>query len=266
MAKKITVIMGSPHKGRTLNVVNRFELEIKKLGEVDFEYIFLNIADLKECRGCGACLEKGEEHCPLKDDRDEIFNTMMHSDGVIFATPVYSLQVTAQLKKLLDRLAYIFHRPCFFHKSFLPIVTQGVYGAKDVLKYLDEVARFWGFKTCPGLGLTVAWENPLPSEEEKINHEINNAAERFFRQLNNEADPIPGLKEVAIFRSVRAFHSTNGGMAPDHRYYQEHGWLDSEYYYPVKLSWYKKLLGNWAEKQALKQAEKTNKEKEALRL
>ncbi len=151
-----------------MDIVKQFEHRLKELGDIDFEYVFLKDADLKECRGCGACLEKGEEFCPLKDEKTDIFQKMVYADRVIFASPVYSLQVTALLKNRLDRLAYVFHRPCFFHKTFMPIVTQGVYGVEGVLKYLDKVARFWGFKPCPGLGLTVAWEKHCRLNSEKL--------------------------------------------------------------------------------------------------
>ena len=36
------------------------------------------------------CLNKGEELCPLKDDRDLLIDKMNNSDGIIFASPNYS--------------------------------------------------------------------------------------------------------------------------------------------------------------------------------
>ncbi|KAF1086198.1 2-amino-4-deoxychorismate dehydrogenase [Sporotomaculum syntrophicum] len=259
MSAKVVAIIGSPRNGRTLGIVKQFEQCLKKLGNIDFEYVFLKDVDLKACRGCGACLEKGEEYCPLKDERTDIFMKMMQADGVIFASPVYSLQVTALLKNLLDRLAYVFHRPCFFHKTFMPIVTQGVYGYEGVLKYLAEVARFWGFKTCPGLGLTVAWEKPLPAEQQKYDLETAKAAQRFFSYLTSNTDSIPSLKEVVIFRSVRAVHSIEAGLARDYRYYKEQGWLEADYFYPTRISWYKQIIGRWVEKQTIKQALKAKR-------
>jgi multimeric flavodoxin WrbA len=57
---------------------------------------------------------KGEEFCPLKDDRDVMIEKMTASDGVVFATPNYSFQVSALMKIFLDRLGFVFHRPRFF--------------------------------------------------------------------------------------------------------------------------------------------------------
>ncbi len=59
------------------------------------------------CRGCGTCFLKDEEHCPLEDDRDLLIRRMEDSDGVVFATPNYSLQVSGIMKTFLDRLAFV---------------------------------------------------------------------------------------------------------------------------------------------------------------
>lgn len=250
----MVAFIGSPHKGRTHDIVEQFERKLKELGDVDFKTVSLKDVDLKYCRGCGVCLEKGEEYCALKDDRDPLLAMMMEADGVVFATPVYSLQVTALMKNFLDRLAFIFHRPCCFHKSFIPIAVQGVYGVKGVLRYLDEVAHFWGFKTCPGLGLTVPWEKPLAAEQQKIDVKVQKAARSFYNSLTEPGDPVPSFKDVLIFRSVRSAHSQAAGFELDHKYYKEQGWFTSDYYYQTKLGLLKQLIGAWADKQSIKQS------------
>lgn len=259
-AKRVVAFIGSPHRGRTFEIVALFEKKLKELGDIDFKSVSLKDVDLQYCRGCGVCLEKGEEYCALKDDRDALLALMREADGVVFATPVYSLQVTALLKNLLDRLAYVFHRPCFFHKAFIPIAVQGVYGVKGVLSYLDEVAHFWGFKTCPGLGLTVPWDKPQPGEQQKIDEKVSKAAKSFYTLLNDPADPAPGFKDILIFRSVRSAHAQKAGFERDHDYYKEQGWLTSDYYYPAKLGLLKRLTGAWADKQAVKQSVRNKKD------
>ena len=259
---KVVAIVGSPRKGHTYRLVQGFERELKQLGEVNFEYILLKDWKLDSCRGCGLCLEKGEGYCPIKDDYSTLLEKMMQADGIILATPVYSLQVTALMKNLLDRMAYIMHRPCFFHKLYMPIVTQGVYGADGVIKYLDEAAKFLGFKKCPGLGLTVAFKNPLPEETERINAETERAAKRFYSMLANPKDPVPSIKDVLIFRMVRSTHSKSAGFLKDHEFYRDQGWLESEYYYETKLNPIKKLVGAWADWQGQKIANKIIKDRD----
>lgn len=264
MTKKVVAFMGSYRKSSTLKIVERFERELRALGEVEFKYFWLKDLHMKPCRGCGLCISKGEEFCPLKDDRDQIYAGLMEADGVILATPVYSLQVTALMKNMLDRLAFIFHRPRCFGKTFIPIVTQGVYGMEKVVLYLDEVARLWGFKTCTGVALTIPWDKLLPEEEEQIDGAVKRGAADFFMQLHNPVLPVPSLKEVMMFHGVRSFHMANIGLPADHDYYMQQGWFTSDYFYPVKISWYKKLIGSWVGRKSRQQAQKIQQARDLL--
>jgi len=264
VAKQVVVIFGSPRKGRTYKVVSRFEQELKRLEAVDFEYIFLKDMYVENCRGCELCLAKGEQFCPLKDDRDKIYERLMLADGVIFANPVYSLQVTALLKNLLDRMAYIFHRPRFFNKISIAIVTQGVIGGDKVVNYLNDLASYWGFKVCPGLTLTIPWEKPLPAEDQKIEAAIKKAAANFHILLKDPEPPVPTLKQVIIFRAVQAVHAVEAGLTTDHNYYKAKGWLTSNYYYDTKINWIKQLLGSWVGRKVMRQALETKKERQLI--
>lgn len=268
MKKSVLAIVGSPRKGHTYRVAKLFEEELGKAGDIAFEYVLLKDVKLESCRGCGLCLEKGEDFCPLKsrDDFTGLFQKMMNADGIVMATPVYSLQVTALLKNLLDRMAFVMHRPCFFHKLYMPVVTQGVYGADGVIKYLDEAAKFFGFNTCPGLGLTVALKDPLPEETQKINSEVKAAAQRFSKMLANPKDPVPGFKDLLMFRIVRCIHAGSAGLQRDHEYYREKGWFNSNYYYDTKLGPLKRLVGAWADWQGRKMADKIIRDREQFRL
>jgi multimeric flavodoxin WrbA len=69
---------------------------------------------------------------------------MMKADGIILASPTYAMQVPALMKKFLDHFAFLFHRPRFFGKQALLVVT-GRGGTKDVLKCLETSASAWGF-------------------------------------------------------------------------------------------------------------------------
>jgi multimeric flavodoxin WrbA len=88
--------------------------------------VFVSDYRLQLCLGCKQCFVKGEAYCPLKDDdRDVLLQKMEQSDGIVFATPTYAFGVAARMKNLFDRLAFIDHRPRFFGKASIAIVTQG---------------------------------------------------------------------------------------------------------------------------------------------
>ena len=62
---------------------------------------------------------------------------MMDADGIIVASPVYAMNVTALLKNFLDHTAYFYHRPEFFTKKALVVVSTAGAGQKDVAKYIE---------------------------------------------------------------------------------------------------------------------------------
>jgi len=79
---KIRAIMGSPKgKGSGYSIVKMIEDRMKTIGDVEFEYLFLKDTNLKLCTGCYTCISKGEDKCPLKDDRAAIEQKLLAADG-----------------------------------------------------------------------------------------------------------------------------------------------------------------------------------------
>jgi len=117
-------MIGSPRKGNTYEIVRRIEDKMMSLGPIEFEYIFLKDAYLGSCCGCQLCFLHGEGACPLGDDRAVMAQKMQEVDGLILASPVYALQVPAVMKNLLDRFAYLFHRPRLFGKKALAVADE----------------------------------------------------------------------------------------------------------------------------------------------
>ena len=64
---KVLAIMGSPRKkGNTYKVSRMVEESMKKLGKVEFEYVFLKDLNIKTCLGCQVCFNKGERFMSFK--------------------------------------------------------------------------------------------------------------------------------------------------------------------------------------------------------
>lgn len=243
--KKIIVLIGSPRKKETYSIVRQFEDKLKKSIKLSFEYLLLKEYNIKQCKGCFICLYKGEEFCPLKDDRDLIIDKLKNSDGLIIATPNYSLQVTALLKNFLDRIAFVFHMPCFFNKIFTSIVTQGAYGGKDIVIYLNYVGMMTGFNTVKVIYLTTLDEKEKTNEDVRI---IEKKLEKFKRvfqkKILDDHHKNPSFFQLAIFRMVRSMyiHDINKDKI-DYHYFKDNGWFESDYYYRVKLGIIKKIFG-----------------------
>ena len=111
---KIVAICGSPHKGSCYQVLSTIAEDHP---EVEYKLLMLGELNFGQCIGCYACIARGEDKCPLKDDRDLVVNEMLDADGVIFASPVYVNHISALMKSFIDRIGYESHRPRFFGKQ-----------------------------------------------------------------------------------------------------------------------------------------------------
>ncbi len=100
---KVMTILGSPKRnGNTAKVLGLFESLISNGHEVER----INIAEfnVKGCIGCYACQQNTDEPgCVQKDDTVSIFERMMSSDAVVYASPLYCWSFSSQLKAFLDR-------------------------------------------------------------------------------------------------------------------------------------------------------------------
>ncbi len=99
---KITVLNGGPHKaGKTMTLVNEV-LSVISNKNISIKIHHINSKSITGCQGCFGCKKDGV--CVLKDDMQEIYQDIEESECIIFATPVYIWQMTAQTKLVIDRL------------------------------------------------------------------------------------------------------------------------------------------------------------------
>lgn len=234
---KILVIMGSPRRGNTYRAAKKIEESMQSMGYVEFEYLMLRDAGLEQCSGCLVCFGKGEDHCPHKDSTPVIEQKMHAADGVIFATPVYGMSVSALMKTFIDRLSYVFHRPRFFGKKALLLSTAGVLGNKEVLNYLKSVAGMWGFEVSYRVG--IATPIPIsPREEQKNNRKLEKAALEFYNELQKKGRS-PEFWNVLAFHAQKASFGELEQISPaDYVYWKEKGWLNpkTKYYADVPVN------------------------------
>jgi multimeric flavodoxin WrbA len=248
---KVTAFIGSGRKRHSYIACEKFLRNLQSLGKVEYELVRLSDYNIGTCKGCRVCFDKGEEFCPFKDDRDKLIGKINDSDGVIFASPNYSFQVSALMKIFLDRLAFCFHRPCFFGKTFTSIVVQGIGKGEDIVKYLDFVGKGLGFNVVKGCCLKTL-EPMTEKAQKKFDMLIDIQSKKFFAQLVKKEYPSPSLWWLMVFRMGRtSMHKMLDENWRDYVYYRDKGWFDSDYFYPVKLNPLKKLSGKLFDKLAL---------------
>lgn len=111
----ITSLLGSARKnGNTGTILGWVEGELETMGH-EVQRIYLNSLSVHGCLGCGKCKEKPEAiACVQNDDAIGVLETMISSDVVLFASPLYFWGFSAQIKAVIDRsyaLTVNYNRP-----------------------------------------------------------------------------------------------------------------------------------------------------------
>ncbi|HZK52766.1 MAG TPA: flavodoxin family protein [Desulfosporosinus sp.] len=216
---KILVIIGSPRKGNTYHTVQKIEQYHRRITDCEYEYLFLKDINFNLCKGCFVCISKGEEHCPLIDDRDLIIQKIDSADGVILASPNYAANVPWLMKNCIDRFAYTCHRPRYFNQKFMLLVTSGSYmGIKDVLKALSImvsggsiISRLSVFNS-PGMN---------PNKQKLQDNKIKKATEKFAKILITKKDSKPPFSYLIWFSVFKASSVINQeGLPADFYFYK----------------------------------------------
>ena len=102
---KILAIQGSPRgkAGNTEFVLHEFLKGAESVGARS-ETIYLKEKKIKPCKGCFTCWTTTPGLCAIKDDMAELMRKVRECDIIIYATPLYYYNMTAQLKAFQDRL------------------------------------------------------------------------------------------------------------------------------------------------------------------
>lgn len=139
----IVAVNGSPHGGvgNTSRMIEMFREPLMEEG-MDLEVIRLAGKRIQYCIGCGFCMEKGR--CWIDDDHREIVESLLSADGVILASPVYFLHVTAQMKTFIDRSLAFGHKPRSTWKPGLALSVSAGLGESRVAEYLAFILRTFG--------------------------------------------------------------------------------------------------------------------------
>jgi multimeric flavodoxin WrbA len=100
---KVTCLLGSPRvNGNSSTIARKFCEALAAKIDIEVKYTVLNKLSYKGCQACDAC-KTTHEQCVLKDDLEDVLNSVKESDVAILASPIYFGEVTAQLKGFIDR-------------------------------------------------------------------------------------------------------------------------------------------------------------------
>ena len=234
---KITVINGTEIKGCTYHIKEAFLSGLRQNSEITE---FTLPKDMPHfCRGCKTCFFKSEGLCPHADHVMPIWNAMLDADLLVFASPVYALRTTGQMKALLDHLCvhWMVHRPdrkMFSKRAVILTNAIGMFNGgaqKDISTSLTWLGVSDIKKLGIGLMEGVVW-NELSARRRA---DITRRVEKLADKQKNKPAARRGLKVGFLFAVVKKMHlavakkeaaqSADGTLSADNRYWVDQGWI-----------------------------------------
>ena len=229
---KYVIINGSPRVGNTCEVIK----QVKSNLEGEFKEIHLAKEDIPLCKGCYNCIMIGEDKCPHYKRFNHIVEEIKDCDGMIIGSPVYAMNVTALLKNFLDHTAYLYHRPEFFTKKALIVVTTAGAGHKKVANYIDETLRHWGVNKVYKITMACGGKDSLETTK------IDKVSKKFFNDLKSDKLHSPKFKDIIFFNVWKAMAVSSDPIESDKEFWFKTGLVNNDFAPEVKLGMVKRLF------------------------
>ncbi len=119
---KIAVFNGSARKENTYAMVEAFREGAQEAGH-EVEVYQVGKMKIAGCLGCEYCHTKGGGSCIQKDDLEKIMPAYKEADMIVFASPIYYFNMTAQIEAAIQRV-YCIGKPQKATKAAL-LVSSG---------------------------------------------------------------------------------------------------------------------------------------------
>jgi multimeric flavodoxin WrbA len=229
---RYVIINGSPRKKNTWAVVRQVQKNLK--GE--FEEIHLMKENIPICTGCCNCIMEGEERCPHFDKINPIIEKIRKADAIIITSPVYAMNVSGLLKNFIDHTAYIYHRPEFFTKKGLVVVTTAGAGKKGVVKYIDETLRHWGVNKVYKISLACGGKEHLETKD------IDRTSKKFADDVESGKLHSPKIMDLIYFNVWKAMAVSEVPIKADRDFWIETDLTSHDFAPEVKLGVIKKAF------------------------
>lgn len=143
---KIIAVVGSPRKGGNCDtLVNKF---IDKV-DADVDLYYLNDLDMNYCDACLNC-QNGE--CIKDDDLNKLTTEMLDADYLVFATPIWFGEMSAQAKTFVDRFYQVAQNP---DKSFEGMKVINIVTQANPADLFNQYADNWRILPYGHLGMDV---------------------------------------------------------------------------------------------------------------
>ena len=232
---KVTVINGNARQGSTWHSTDAIVQELMRCGNVEKTEFFLPRDMPHFCAGCYSCFYKGEQACPHAQSVQPIAQSILDADVVILTSSVYAMDVTGQMKALLDHLCYMWmsHRPNprMFGKVGLAVATTAGAGLGHTAKTMRSSLKFWGAArvlSCKVAVSAMKWSDVTEKKKERIQKN----AKKLARKITGFVERGDRLR-APLFRSffmtiMKGMMSKNTWNPRDRQHWEDYGWIKGQ--------------------------------------
>ncbi|MEE9202301.1 MAG: flavodoxin family protein [Dehalococcoidia bacterium] len=197
----------------------------REVGGVDTQVVELRGKSLRYCVQCEACLSRRKrrdgtwreelQDCTIKDDLQSIHASMVEADGIIWASPVHALGVSAQLRAVVDRSRWLVHQGNLRWKaaSALSIAAEPMAGQELALRQMGTMIRALQMtQVGPGYGSAGAYSTPGDPRSRATARATGRAVAEAARLFKAGRQSLP---ETERSRIVESYHRLPKAM-PDY--------------------------------------------------
>lgn len=169
----ILSVLASPRdKGNTAILLKEYLKGAEQLNPPpQVETIFLQSKNIQYCTGCNTCQKSSKSPCVLKDDMQNIYESVEKANVLVFATPVYVFNMTGQLKTFLDRLHAVDYNT-LFDKKIVLLTTYGDSnefnaGVPNIVQSIAMLSQYLGMKFIQNLNVSTYEVEVSKNEQSK---------------------------------------------------------------------------------------------------
>ena len=229
---KIAVVNGNNRHGSTWHCMDLVKQELEKYEEIQTTEFFLPRDMPHFCNGCFSCLMNGEHTCPHFESVAPIATALLDADLIILTSPIYAMDISGQLKALLDHLCYMWfsHRPNprMFNKVGLIITTTAGAGLGHAAKTIHNTMKFWGVKRIfvhKNAVAAMKWGDVSVKKQKQIQKRTAVMAKRIAKAIKKVDRLTVPLFSRVFFKMMTGMMKKNTWNPCDRKHWEDQGWL-----------------------------------------
>jgi multimeric flavodoxin WrbA len=223
--KAVLINGGARPKGNTDRVLARIAARLDREG-IESTRFDLAREDIRICRGCRLCFDKGETFCPLADDALKIFNALKDCDLIVVAGPIYVEDVSGLLKNWIDRMAFNCHRPALYRQKAFIVLQSGSGATNHATQTVSRALLTWGARVVGTQKLVLGAQATAAEFPALYAKALDAGLAKAIDAAKRPASP--SVIQLMAFCIQRRYYQTKANRdLADYAYWRDNGWLDS---------------------------------------